>query len=98
MMMDEPSVVGVSLPPLPIRCFHHVARECRNLEESLRFYTEVLGFRETARPPFETHGEEEEGKTCWDDLGCRRLVGLSHPPPSPHYFASPTTPRINVTY
>lgn len=43
-------------PPLPIRQIHHVGRVTARLEESRRFYREVLGFREIQRPNFDFPG------------------------------------------
>jgi catechol 2,3-dioxygenase-like lactoylglutathione lyase family enzyme len=35
---------------------HHVSRQTRKLEETRKFYTEVLGFHELSRPPFAFRG------------------------------------------
>lgn len=37
---------------MDIRAIHHVSINCTDLERSRRFYREVLGLREIARPPF----------------------------------------------
>jgi len=37
---------------LPVRAVNHIARITKRLEESRRFYRDVLGFREIARPDF----------------------------------------------
>ncbi len=42
--------------PLPITAVNHVGRTSRHVEESRRFYREVLGFREVARPNFNFAG------------------------------------------
>jgi len=39
-------------PTLPIKSVNHLARITRNLDASRRFYRDVLGFREIARPDF----------------------------------------------
>eukprot|EP01041_Mallomonas_annulata_P010217 gene10217-21304_t len=41
---------------LPLVAFNHIAREVLCIHKSKRFYCEVLGFRQTARPPFECEG------------------------------------------
>lgn len=41
---------------LPILGLHHVALTTNRLEASLRFYTDVLGFRQLRRPPFSFRG------------------------------------------
>eukprot|EP00999_Lentomonas_sp_LEN2_P000423 NODE_1426_length_864_cov_38.550882_g1380_i0.p1 GENE.NODE_1426_length_864_cov_38.550882_g1380_i0~~NODE_1426_length_864_cov_38.550882_g1380_i0.p1 ORF type:complete len:184 (+),score=10.03 NODE_1426_length_864_cov_38.550882_g1380_i0:94-645(+) len=43
-------------PPLPITEFNHVTRVCRDLEKSIDFHVQVLGFRLIERPDFETPG------------------------------------------
>lgn len=35
---------------------HHVSRQTLKLDETRRFYVEVLGFRELSRPPFAFRG------------------------------------------
>jgi catechol 2,3-dioxygenase-like lactoylglutathione lyase family enzyme len=35
---------------------HHVSRQTKKLDETRRFYVEVLGFREITRPPFSFRG------------------------------------------
>jgi len=35
---------------------HHVSRQTKQLETTLRFYVDVLGFREITRPPFGFRG------------------------------------------
>ncbi|XP_050386311.1 glyoxylase I 4 [Argentina anserina] len=37
--------------PLPLMALNHVSRLCRNVEESVDFYTKVLGFVKIERPP-----------------------------------------------
>lgn len=43
-------------PPLTIRQLNHVARPTKRLEESRRFYIDVLGAREISRPAFSFRG------------------------------------------
>lgn len=42
--------------PLPIRSLNHVAIITRRVEESTKFYRDVLGFREVERPSFNFAG------------------------------------------
>lgn len=42
--------------PLPITAVNHVGRKTKRLEESRKFYKEVLGFREVSRPNFDFPG------------------------------------------
>jgi catechol 2,3-dioxygenase-like lactoylglutathione lyase family enzyme len=42
--------------PLPITAVNHVGRITKRLEESRRFYRDVLGFREVSRPNFDFRG------------------------------------------
>lgn len=42
--------------PLPLQAVNHVGLVTRRLEDSRRFYREVLGFREVARPNFDFPG------------------------------------------
>jgi catechol 2,3-dioxygenase-like lactoylglutathione lyase family enzyme len=42
--------------PLPIRAVNHIAVVTRRLEESRKFYRDVLGFREVSRPNFRFPG------------------------------------------
>lgn len=41
---------------LPIRALHHIAIATRDYQASVRFYCDVLGFRELPRPPFAFRG------------------------------------------
>ena len=41
---------------MPLTSFNHVAREVLNLEESMKFYCDILGFKEVRRPPFKCPG------------------------------------------
>jgi glyoxylase I family protein len=43
-------------PPLPIKSVNHVGRVTKRVEESRKFYRDVLGFREVARPNFDFPG------------------------------------------
>lgn len=43
-------------PPLTIRQLNHVARPTKRLEESRRFYIDILGAREISRPAFSFRG------------------------------------------
>lgn len=47
---------GTSSVRLPLASFNHIAREVLSLEKSRVFYVEILGFRETVRPPFDCEG------------------------------------------
>jgi len=42
--------------PLQLNSLNHIALRTNRLEESRRFYREVLGFKEIARPPFNFNG------------------------------------------
>jgi hypothetical protein len=37
---------------LPIHSFNHLSKETENVDEMIRFYTKVMGFRRIKRPPF----------------------------------------------
>jgi len=39
-------------PGLPIHSFNHLSNETENVDEMIRFYTKVMGFRRIKRPPF----------------------------------------------
>jgi catechol 2,3-dioxygenase-like lactoylglutathione lyase family enzyme len=39
-------------PGLPIHSFNHLSKETENVEEMVKFYTKVMGFRRIKRPPF----------------------------------------------
>jgi hypothetical protein len=39
-------------PGLPIHSFNHLSKETENVDEMIRFYTKVMGFRRIKRPPF----------------------------------------------
>ncbi|PUA39803.1 glyoxalase [Paenibacillus elgii] len=51
---------------------HHVTVATRNLEEAKHFYSEVLQFKELARPPFKSKG-------VWYDLGEQQLHVVENP-------------------
>ena len=42
--------------PLPIEYIHHVSRVTRDLDKSIRFYCDVLGFQPLDRPGFNFRG------------------------------------------
>lgn len=42
--------------PLPITALHHLAITTKRLEDSIKFYTGVLGFRQLERPNFDFRG------------------------------------------
>ncbi|MGZ0164996.1 MAG: VOC family protein [Planctomycetales bacterium] len=42
--------------PLPIEFIHHVSRVTRDLDKSIAFYQDVLGFQPLARPGFNFRG------------------------------------------
>lgn len=47
------------MPPLPLTSVNHIARSTRDqskLDETIRFYRDVLGFRSIKRPPFSFPG------------------------------------------
>jgi catechol 2,3-dioxygenase-like lactoylglutathione lyase family enzyme len=44
------------MAPLPITHLHHLAIVTCRTEESVKFYTQVLGFRPIQRPNFDFHG------------------------------------------
>ena len=41
---------------LPVTALHHLAVTTKRLEESISFYTDVLGFRQLERPNFDFRG------------------------------------------
>ena len=43
----------MSIQPVKL---HHVSRQTKKLSETRKFYTEVLGFEEISRPPFDFDG------------------------------------------
>src|SRR5262245_31165041 len=42
--------------PLPVRSLNHIAVVTRRVEDSVKFYRDVLGFRELERPSFKFAG------------------------------------------
>jgi glyoxylase I family protein len=52
---SAPGVFAVP-KPLPITAVNHVGRITRRVEESKKFYRDVLGFREVERPNFDFPG------------------------------------------
>jgi catechol 2,3-dioxygenase-like lactoylglutathione lyase family enzyme len=42
--------------PLPIRSLNHIAVVARRVDDSIKFYRDVLGFREVERPNFKFAG------------------------------------------
>jgi catechol 2,3-dioxygenase-like lactoylglutathione lyase family enzyme len=43
----------MSIQPVKL---HHVSRQTKKLEETRKFYVEVMGFQEISRPPFDFDG------------------------------------------
>ena len=41
---------------IALESLNHIALRTQKLDESIRFYTEVLGFKEISRPPFAFRG------------------------------------------
>lgn len=41
---------------LPMQSFNHIAREVLCIEKSRKFYCDILGFQQVARPPFDCSG------------------------------------------
>ncbi len=62
-----------SQPALDITALHHVSLNVIDLERARRFYTEVLGLEEIARPAFDFAG-------AWFRIGDRQLHLIVHPP------------------
>ena len=50
--VDKPSTI----PKLSMTAFNHLSREVLNLENSKRFYVDILGFEVIPRPPFDCEG------------------------------------------
>ena len=42
--------------PIPVSAVNHIAREVEDVQKSLEFYRDVLGFRQVWRPDFEFEG------------------------------------------
>jgi catechol 2,3-dioxygenase-like lactoylglutathione lyase family enzyme len=59
-------------PPLDLQ-LHHVALCVSDMEKATWFYSEVLGLKPLARPPFPFPG-------AWYELGDRTLHLIVHPP------------------
>jgi glyoxylase I family protein len=59
-------------PALEITSLHHVSINVTDLERARRFYTEVLGLEEIARPAFDFAG-------AWFRIGDRQLHLIVHP-------------------
>ncbi|KIE59443.1 lactoylglutathione lyase [Methylacidiphilum kamchatkense Kam1] len=49
-----------------MQAIHHVTLPVKDLERSIRFYTEVLGLKQIARPPFSFPG-------AWFEVGNQQL-------------------------
>jgi glyoxylase I family protein len=58
---------------IDIAALHHVSINVTDLERAKRFYGDVLGLEEIARPPFDFEG-------AWYQLGDRQLHLIVHPP------------------
>lgn len=58
-------------PPYTIETIHHVSLPVTDLERSKRFYRDILGLREIARPPFDFAG-------AWFQVGDRQLHLIVH--------------------
>jgi glyoxylase I family protein len=82
-------------PAIQATAFDHVTIVCADLEAARRFYVELLGMSETARPPFEfpgawfqlgqvqihaTQQSRESGLAGWGDRGVKVI-------PRSHHFA-----------
>ena len=64
--------------PVPIHELNHVMIRVRDLEASIRFYGEVLGLKQIARPAFDFPG-------AWFALGRQELHLIGDPQrPTPH--------------
>jgi len=51
--MESHHNTGVTLP---MKSFNHIALEVLDVEKSRKFYVEILGFKQVARPPFDSSG------------------------------------------
>jgi len=58
---------------MQVESLHHVAVCVTDIERAKRFYKEVLGLPEVARPPFDFGG-------AWYEFGGRQLHLIVHPP------------------
>ena len=57
LVLAQSNCDNVSMPqPIPIKSLNHIAVVARRLNDSLRFYCDVLGFREVQRPNFKFAG------------------------------------------
>jgi glyoxylase I family protein len=52
---------------------HHVSLAVRNLVQARHFYTNILGFEEIIRPPFDSKG-------VWYTVGTQQLHLIENPP------------------
>ena len=85
--------------PVPIHELNHVMIRVRDLEESVRFYGEILGLRPIPRPAFDFPG-------AWFALGRQELHLIGDPQRAlphagnPHHFAlrvdDPTAARREI--
>jgi catechol 2,3-dioxygenase-like lactoylglutathione lyase family enzyme len=55
-LADAKKQLNTQMVTLPIQSFNHVSREVLNLQKSLDFYINILGFTEVPRPAFECEG------------------------------------------
>ena len=69
---------------MTIQLLHHVSLQVADLERSIRFYREVFGLEEIARPPFPFPG-------AWFRLGDRELHLIGGQPVAPQ--AAQVDPR-----
>ncbi|HJX30081.1 MAG TPA: VOC family protein [Thermoanaerobaculia bacterium] len=72
---------------MDVRVLHHVSLPVGDLERSRRFYREVLGLEEIARPPFPFPG-------AWFRLGDRELQTAHRKPFSVRTCSYQTSSRL----
>eukprot|EP01039_Chlorochromonas_danica_P005814 gene5814-6402_t len=54
--LNEAINEGEDIPRLPLTSFNHISKEVLDIDNSKRFYMDILGFREIPRPPFSNEG------------------------------------------